>query len=83
MLRGTGLHLSVAPGLDGVANVAVVIDPVPHRGTSRRKAAPSLLSGLGTLGPWPVRAVAEGVTAAPRHLRGVSIEATPVGGGHR
>ena len=40
-LRGTGLCLSMAPGLDGVMNVTVVVDLVACGGTLRRKVAPS------------------------------------------
>ena len=51
MLRGTGLRLRVAPGFDGVMDVAVVVDPVAHGGTPRRKVTPSLLPRLGALSP--------------------------------
>jgi hypothetical protein len=63
-LRGAGLHLSVAFGLNGVANVMVVADPVVCEGTPRRKVMPLLLPRLGTLGLWPVGAVAGGITGA-------------------
>jgi hypothetical protein len=76
-LRGTGLCLSVAPSLDDVIDVMVIANLVPHRGTLRRKVMPLLLPRLGTLGPHPVKAIARGVTAAPGHLRGVSIKAPP------
>jgi hypothetical protein len=76
-----GLHLSVASGLDGVTDVAVVADPMAHGGTPRRKVVPSLLSRLGALGPWPIKTVARDVDAASSHLWGVSVGAVPVGSG--
>ena len=69
----------MAPGFNGVADVA---DLVVHRGTSRRKVTPSLLLRLGTPGPWPVGAVAGGVTVARPCLWGVHVEAVPVRSGH-
>jgi hypothetical protein len=76
-LRGTVLRLSMALGLDDVTDVMVIANLVPCRGTLRRKVTPLLLLRHGTLGPRPDRAVAGGVTAAPGHLCGVSIEAPP------
>jgi hypothetical protein len=64
-LRGMRLRLSVAPGFDGVMDVAGVANPVAHGETLRRKVTPSLLLRLGAPDPWPVEAVAGGVTAAP------------------
>ena len=72
-LRGMGLRLSVALGLDGVTDITVVVDPVARGGTPRRKIAPSLLTRLGALGTWLVRAIAGGVTAASPCWWGVSI----------
>ena len=77
------MHLSVASGLDGVTNVAVVVDPVVRGGTPRRKVMPSLLLRLGAPGLWLVRAIVGGVTAAFSCWWGMSIGAVPVGGGHR
>ena len=82
LLRGMILHQSVAPGLDGVADVAVIADPVVRGGTPRRKVAPSLLPGLGTLSLRPVGAVVGGVATASPCLWGMSIGVVPVGGGH-
>jgi hypothetical protein len=75
-----GLHLSVASGLDGVTDVAVVADPMA-RGGPRRKVVPSLLSRLGALGSWPIKTVGRDVDAASSHLWGVSVGAVPVGSG--
>ena len=77
LLRGEELCLSVVPGLDGVTDVAVIVDLVVHGGRPRRKVVPSLLPRLGTLGPWPVGAVAKGITIAPHRMWGVSIKMPP------
>ena len=66
-LGSAGLRLSVAPGLDGIADVAVVADMVVRGGTPRGKLAPSLLTGLGTPGPWTAGATTRGVAAAFAH----------------
>jgi hypothetical protein len=79
--QGYGTSLSMAPGLDGVANVMVIADPMACGGTPWRKVMPSLLPRLGALGPWPVKVVARGVTAAPHHLWGVSVGAPSIGSG--
>jgi hypothetical protein len=81
-LRGIGLCLSVAPGLDGVLDGMVIANLVAHGGTTRRKVAPSLLPRLGALGPRLVEAIAKGVTTAPRCLLDVSVGEPPVSGGH-
>jgi hypothetical protein len=47
----------VTPGLDGVADIVVIADPVARRRTLRRKVVPSLLPRRGTLAPQLVRAV--------------------------
>jgi hypothetical protein len=73
----------MVPSLNGVVDVRVIADPVPHRGTARRKVAPSLQPRLGALGPWSVGAIAGGVAATPYRSWGVSVIANPVGGGHR
>ena len=66
-LMGSGLHFNMAPGLDGVTDIAVIADPVAHVVTLRSKVMPSLLPGLGTLSPWPIGAIVGGVaTASPR-----------------
>jgi hypothetical protein len=65
LLRGIGPRLSVASSLDGVMDVAVVVDPMAREGTPWRKVTSSLLSRLGALGLWPIRAFIGGVTAAP------------------
>jgi hypothetical protein len=82
-LRGMGLRLSVALGLDGVTNITVVTNLVPCGGTPRRKITPLLLQRLATSGPRQVEAIAGGVVVAPRCLRGVSIGAPPIGIGRR
>jgi len=78
-LRGIVLRLSVAPGLNGVADVAVIADLVARGGTPRRKVTPSLLPGLGTLSLRPVGAVVGGVTTASPCLWGTSIGEVPIG----
>jgi hypothetical protein len=55
--RGTEPRLTMAPGLGRVLNIVVTADPVLDGGLPRRKGMPSHLAGLGTLGPWSVRAV--------------------------
>ena len=50
-LRGSGLHLSLVPGLDGVMDIALIADLMPCGGTPRRKVVPSLLQGLGVAEP--------------------------------
>jgi hypothetical protein len=81
-LRGMGLCMSMAPGLNGVTEVAVIVDPVSRGGgTPRRKVTPSLLLRLSAPGPWSVGVVVEGVIAAPRCLRGVRVKAPPIGSG--
>ena len=74
--------MSMAPGLDGVIDIAVIADPLAHGGTPGRKVPPSLLLRLGALGSWPIGVVAKGVTAASLYLWGVSIGAVPVGSSH-
>ena len=81
-LRGTRLCLSMVPRLDGVMDIAVIADPVARGGMLRRKVMPLLLPRLGTLGPWPVRAIDGGVSAAFSCRWGMSISAVPVGIGH-
>ena len=71
----------MALGLDGVADIAIVADPVPREGTPRRKVVPSLLPRFGVPGPWPVRAIAGGITAASSYQWGMSVRAVPIGGG--
>ena len=71
----------MTPGFDGVMGIAVISDPVAHGGTPRRKVTPLLLPRLGAPGSWPVRAVAEGVAAAPPCLWGVRVRAVLVGSG--
>jgi hypothetical protein len=44
---------------------------------------PSLLPRLGTLGAWPIKAIARGLTTAPSCLWGVSVRAVPVGSSRR
>jgi hypothetical protein len=73
----------MAPGLDGVVDVTVVVDPMVHGGTPRGKLMPLLLPGLGAPGPRAVGAAAKGVTTASAHQQGVSIGAIPVGGDRR
>jgi hypothetical protein len=80
-LRGMGLRLSVAPGLDGVTDVVIIANPVACGGTTRRKVTPSLLPRLSTPGPRLAEAVTRGVIAAPRRLLGVSVRAPPIGSG--
>jgi hypothetical protein len=71
------------PSLDGVMDVVVVTNSVPHGGgTLGRKVMPSLLPRLGAIGPQPVRAIARGVTTAPHRLPSVSVGMPPVGSGH-
>jgi hypothetical protein len=82
-LRSAALHVSVAPGLDGVADVTVILDPVARGGTSRGRLMPSLLLGLGALDPRAIRATTRGVTAALGHRWGMGIIAVPVSGGRR
>jgi hypothetical protein len=43
LLGSAGLLLSMAPGLDGVADVTVIVDPMVHGGTPRGKLMPLLL----------------------------------------
>ena len=81
-LWGMGLCLSMASILDGVMEITVVADPVVRMRTSRRKVMLLLLPRLGTLGPWPVRAIDGGVSAAFSCRWGMSISAVPVGIGH-
>jgi hypothetical protein len=69
----------VAPSLNGVVDIAVIIDPMAHGETARRMVVPSLLPRLGALGPQSVRAVAGGVATAPSCLWGVSVRAVPIG----
>ena len=78
MLRGTDLCLSVVSSLNGVMDTAVIADSVACGGTPKRKVVPLVLSRLGTLGPWPIGAVARGVAAAPCRLWGVSVRAPPL-----
>ena len=59
----------MAPSLKGVMDVAVIVDLVPHGWTPRRKVTPLLLPRLGASDPCPVRAIAKGPAADPRHLR--------------
>jgi hypothetical protein len=80
-LRGTGPHLSMASGLDGVMDVVVVTDLVACGETSRRKVASLLLPRLSAPGSQSVRAVAKGVVVASHHLQGMGIEAPSVGSG--
>jgi hypothetical protein len=68
-LRGTGPRLSVASGLNGVADVAVVSNPVARREKPRRKVMPSFPPGLGVLGSPPIRAIAGGVAPASHRPR--------------
>jgi hypothetical protein len=77
-LRGAGLRPSMASGLDGVTDVANLVE---RWGTLRRKVMPSLLARLGTLGPRPVRAVAGDVVVASSSQWGVSVGAVPIGSG--
>jgi hypothetical protein len=83
LLGSAGLLLSMAPDLDGVADVTVVVDPMVHGGTPRGKLTPLLLPGLGAPSPRAVGATAKGVTSTSAHQQGVSIEAIPVGGDRR
>ena len=81
-LRGTGLRLSVVPGLDGVMDITIIADLVACGGTLRRKVMPLLLPRLGALSLWIVRVVAGVVSAASSHRWGMRVGVLPVGGGH-
>jgi hypothetical protein len=72
----------MAPGLDGVAHVAVVADPVAHRWTAREKLMSLLLLGLGILGPQTVKAIARDAVTVSSHRWGVHIGAIPIDSGH-
>ena len=54
------------PDLDGVTDVAVVVDPVVRGGTSRRKVAPSLLPRLVALGRYSLPPMGCECRSAPR-----------------
>lgn len=57
----------MVPSLDGVMHVMVVIEPVLHVHTVRRKLMPSPLLGLGTPSPPAMLAIARGIiVVAPR-----------------
>ena len=81
-LRGIGLRLSMAPGLDGVMDIVVITDLVACGWMPRGTLVPLLLSGLGAPGPRVVGADARGVTTASGHRWGMRIGAIPIGCGH-
>jgi hypothetical protein len=68
---------------NGVMDVVVIANLVACGRTPRRKVPPSLLLRLGTLGPWPIKAVARGVIIAPHHLWGVSVREPSIDDGCR
>jgi hypothetical protein len=67
LLRSARLCVSVAPGLDGVVDVAVIANPMAHGTTSGGRLVPSLLLGLGTPSSWAVGATTGRVTTAHGH----------------
>jgi hypothetical protein len=69
--------------LDRVTHVAVVADPVAHGQMARGKLVPSLLLGLGALGPWVVGVVTGGAVAVSSRQWGMQVRAVPIDGGHR
>jgi hypothetical protein len=71
----------MASSLDGFMDIVVVADQVVRQGTLRRKVMPSLLSRLGALGLWLVRAIIGGVATTSSYQWGMSIEVIPVGVG--
>jgi hypothetical protein len=80
-LERVGLRLSMASGLDSVADVVDVTgvaDLVVCRRVSRGKLVPLLLSVLGAPGLRSVRAAARGVTAASAPRWGVCVKAVPL-----